>query len=358
MKKFIIKSILFTLPFTFIYILNTFLYNQREGALVRLGYLYLNPSPKSIITSQYNLSKRYTLLSEINLKEKEHFDMITIGDSFSEQDSLGYKNFIGNNGLKVLHIDRFISGSNPIQTLINLLNSKFFDNVSADYIVLQIVERSFNARINGIDFQRTINIDSLSNQMSRHIEPIPKYDLQFFSDATIKVPITNIQYIFQPKPMFSKTYKYTSISNNLFSNEPKELLFYQADIDNMKIKNDSLNIIRFIEVIERVNEKVAKHKMKLIMLVSPDKYDLYFNHIMDNKHLTKPLFFQFYEQFGKNYISVESFKILRGKLESESDIYFYDDSHWSPIGAKAVADEILEIIVEDKARTHNIESKK
>jgi hypothetical protein len=353
MKNFIIKSILFILPFIFIYVLNTFLYNQREGDLVRLGYLYSNPSPKSIITSQYNLTKRYTLLSEINLKEKNHFDVISIGDSFSEQDSLGYKNFIGHKGLKVLHIDRFISGDNPIQTLINLLNSEFFNNVSADYIVLQNVERSFNTRNNKIDFEMTINIDSLSNQINRHTEPIPKYDLQFFSDATLKIPITNIQYIFQPKPKFSKTYKYTSISNNLFSNEPNELLFYQEDINNIKIKNDSLNIKQSIEVIERVNDKVAKHKMKLIMLVSPDKYDLYFNHIIDNKYLTKPLFFQFYEQFDKNYINVDLYKILSKKLESERDIYFYDDTHWSPIGAKAVADEIYEIIIADKARTHN-----
>jgi hypothetical protein len=358
MKNFIFKSILFILPFAFMFILNTFLYNPREGALVRLGYLYLNPSPKSIIISQYNLSKRYTLLSEINLKERKHFDVITIGDSFSEQDSLGYKNIISYKGLKVLHIDRFISGMNPIQTLINLLNSEFFNKVSADYIVLQIVERSFNTRINGIDFEMTINIDSLSNQMNQHAEPIPKYDLQFFSDATLKVPITNIQYIFQTKPTYSKTYKYKSIGNNLFSNEPKDLLFYQGDIDNMKIKNDSLNIKKGIKVLERLNEKLSKRKMKLIMLISPDKYDLYFNHIMDNKHLAKPLFFQFYEQFDKNYINVDSYEILSGRLKSERDIYFYDDSHWSPVGAKVVAEEIYEILMEDKARTHKIVYKK
>lgn len=207
MKNFMSKSIQFILPFIFIFILSAFLYNPREGDLVRIGFLYSNPSPKSIVTSQYNLTKRYTLLSEINLKEKNQFDVITIGDSFTEQDSLGYKNFIGHKGLKVLHIDRFISGINPIQTLINLLNSEFFNNISADYIVLQNVERSFNKRNNKIDFELTINMDSLSNQISRHKKPIPKYELQFFSDATLKIPITNIQYIFQPKPKFSKTYK-------------------------------------------------------------------------------------------------------------------------------------------------------
>lgn len=130
-------------------------------------------------------------------------------------------------------------------------------------------------------------------------------------------------------------------------------MFYQGDINSIKSKNDSLNIKQSIEVIERVNDKVAKHNMKLIILVSPDKYDLYFKYIKDNKYLTKPLFFQFYEQFDKNYLDVDLYKILGEKLESERDIYFYDDTHWSPIGAKAVADEIYEIIIADKARTLN-----
>ncbi len=344
MQKFIIKTSLFLLPFIFLFISNTFLYNQKEGDLVRLGYLYSNPTPKSIIKSHYDITKHYTLLSEIDLNVVNKFDVITIGDSFSEQDSLGYKSFMGNKGLKVLHIDRFISGSNPMQTLVTLLNSNLFNYVSADYIVLQSVERVFNQRNNEIDFDRTITIDSLSNQINQHTRQIPKYDLQFFSDATLKIPITNILYFFQPKPKFSKTYKYPSISNDLFSNEPNELLFYQNDISNLKIKNDSLNIIHSIEVIEALNDKAVNRSMKLIMLVSPDKYDLYFNHIKNNKSLTKPLFFQLYDQTEKNYINVDSYKILNKKLESERDIYFYDDTHWSPKGAAIIADTIFEII--------------
>lgn len=344
MKKFIIKTSLFLLPFISLFILNTFLYNQKEGDLIRLGYLYSNPTPKSIIESQYDLTKHYTLLSEINLNDVNKFDVITIGDSFSEQGSLGYKSFMSNKGLKVLHIDRFISGSNPMQTLVTLLNSNLFNHVSTDYIVLQSVERQFNARNNEINFDMTITIDSLSYQINQYTRQIPKYDLQFFSDATLKIPITNILYFFQPKPKFSKTYKYPSISNDLFSNEPNELLFYQDDINNLKIKNDSLNIIRSIEVIETLNDKAEKRNIKLIMLVSPDKYDLYFNHIKNNNSLTKPLFFQLYDQTEKNYINVESYKILNRKLESERDIYFYDDTHWSPKGAEIIADTIFEII--------------
>jgi hypothetical protein len=160
------------------------------------------------------------------------------------------------------------------------------------------VERLFNQRNNEIDFDITIDIDSLSNQINRHTKQKPRYDLQFFSDATLKIPITNVQSNFKRKPKYSKTFK--SINNNLFTNSPNELLFYQNEINNLKIKNDALYIMRSIEVIEQINDKVKKQNMQLIMLVSPDKYDLYFNYIKENNHLIKPLFFEFYEHTEHN----------------------------------------------------------
>lgn len=351
MKKFILKTSLFILPFMFLYILNTFLYNQNEGDLIRLGYMYSNPTPKSFINSQYALTKQYTLLSEINVRDTNKFDVITIGDSFSQQDSLGYQNFLANKGLKVLHIDVFISGTNPMQTIVNLLNSNLFDYVSADYLVVQSVERGFIRRTNQIDLDMTIDLDRISNRINKYSKRIKsrkkttsKYDLRFFSKATFEIPITNIQYSFQPKPKYSKTYKYTSISNDLFSNAPNELLFYQADVNLMRVKNDSLNIMRSIDVVERISDKAAKRNMKLIMLVGPDKYDLYFNYIKDNENLTTPKFFEIYEQAQKNYINVDSYKVLIEKIKLEKDIYFFDDTHWSPKGAGIIADEIFEIV--------------
>ena len=344
MKKFLLKVALFSLPFLCLYIVNRFLYDTKEGDLVRLGYLYSNPSPKSSISSKYNLTKHYTLLSQIDLKQKNNFDLITIGDSFSEQKNLGYQNFIDHNGLEVIHIDRFISGDNPIQTLVGLLNSDFFNYIRADYIVLQSVERHFNSRSAKIDFNSTIDRDSICSQINSYKKKTPNYDLQFFSDATLKIPLTNFQYNFQAKPKYSKTYKYTSINNKLFSDAPNELLFYQDDIDKLKIKNDSLHIMESIEVIESINDKVNKHNMKLIMLVSPDKYDLYYDFIKDNKDLTAPIFFKKYEQAKKKYINVDSYKLLNEKIQLQRDIYYYDDTHWSPKGAEIISDEILKII--------------
>lgn len=348
MKKFIIKTSFFILPFMALHTLNINLYDQKEGDLVRLGYLYSNPTPKSSISNQYALAKRYTLLSEVDVQQKYHFDVITIGDSFSEQNNLGFKNFVSHKDIEVLHIDRFISGSNPIQSLISLLNSDFFNHVNADYIVLQSVERHFNNRTKEIDFDLKIGMDEIAHKINGYTKKVSRHGGKFFSDAILKIPLTNIQYSFQEKPKYAKTYKFSSTRNDLFTNSPNDLLFYHDDINHLGIKNDSLNIVNSIEVIEWINEKAKQQDIKLIMLVSPDKYDLYFNYIKNNESLNKPLFFHFYDLAQKNYINVDSYKILNEKLESERDIYFYDDTHWSPKGAKMIADEIIDIISEKR----------
>jgi hypothetical protein len=65
-------------------------------------------------------------------------------------------------------------------------------------------------------------------------------------------------------------------------------------------KNDSLNILEGIKVVEKINDLAARHDIKLIVLVSPNKYDLYYQFIADKSNLMKPLFFEIYEQAKKN----------------------------------------------------------
>ncbi|RTZ49905.1 hypothetical protein EJ377_07055 [Chryseobacterium arthrosphaerae] len=63
---------------------------------------------------------KFTQFSES--KEKT-YEILTIGDSFSEQGKSGYQNGLAHD-FSLLHIDRFIS-NNQIQTLIELCNGNF-----------------------------------------------------------------------------------------------------------------------------------------------------------------------------------------------------------------------------------------
>lgn len=346
MKKFILNTLVFVVPFVGLYIFNLFNYSQRgaEGDLARMGYFYDNPSPRSVVDSVHVIPKQYKLLSEIGLSSKEKFDVMTIGDSFSEQDNLGWKNYLAATGTSVLHVDRFISGSNPIQTLVSLKNSGFFDQIQSEFVVLQSIERDLNDRTRNIDFDARLDLEILSQKVKQHKSATPNYDLQFFSDATLKMPFNNFQFFYTDKPIFSNTHQVKTTSTDLFSNSPDKLLFYKHDLRKMETKNDSLRTLNSIKVLGKISDFLAKRDIELIVLISPDKYDLYYSYITKKSNFVRPTFFAIYEGADKAYVNVDTYRIFSEKMGEEKDIYYYDDTHWSPVGGKIVVDEILKIM--------------
>ncbi|QNR25178.1 alginate O-acetyltransferase AlgX-related protein [Croceimicrobium hydrocarbonivorans] len=344
MKKFVLKIAAFCLPFIGLYLINRLMYDPTEGDLARLAYLYNNPCPRTEIRNQFQLEKKYHLLSEINLEEDTHFDVLIIGDSFSEQGKLGYKNFLAHQGLSVLHVDRYISGINPIQSLIELSNSRFFERVKVDYVVLQSVERSFNQITQDLDFNASLNLDSLQKRIEEYQNIPPKLEVEFFSDALFKIPLNNLQYLYSAKPPYSQTYIFPSSRPELFSHEPKNILIYEEDIQKLDTKNNADQTKYSIEALGKIDKLLKQQGIKLLSLISPDKYDLYYPYLSGKEQLEMPLFFSHYNAYPKPFTSVKAFEILQKQIASEKDIYYYDDTHWSPKGAQLVADEILSII--------------
>lgn len=365
MKKFILTTCIFVAPFFVLYILNLINYDQREmeGDLARMGYFYSNPSPSGIINNQYNLTKKYNLLSELKTSYTTNVDVVTIGDSFSEQGNIGYKNFLANMGVSVIHVDRSISGSNPIQTLITLMNSGLFDKIKPEFIVLQSIERDFNSRTQRIDFNSKIdninfyketisepNVDSNHEDLS---DPSTKR-MQFFSDATLKMPLNYLQYLFVNKPLTSNTFKVKTTRQDLFTNSPDHLLFYKNDLRKLGSKNDSLKTINSIVVLNELANILSEQDIELIVIVSPDKFDLYYPFIENKSGFVIPRFYSTYENADKKYKNVDTYRILSEKIAEETDVYYYDDTHWSPKGAKIVAEEIYKLMKSSRDEVDNM----
>jgi hypothetical protein len=55
---------------------------------------------------------------------------------------------------------------------------------------------------------------------------------------------------------------------------------------------------------------------------------------------------------NKDYIYIDAKEILVSKIKNEQDIYFYDDTHWSPVASKIIADNIKSEIVESDNKTN------
>jgi len=344
MKFFMLRTALFVLPFMAIHGLNIFAYDQNEGDLARVSYLYKNACPKSIVAAPYKLNEAFTLASSLEVNEHAGFDVMTIGDSFSEQDSLGYKNFMAHQGVSVLHMDGYLTNENPVQMLVELINGGFFDHIQVGTVVLESVERLFVQRCENIDFSRAMAMDSLFSMMTVSRKVRPKQHVRFFSDAMIKIPWTNLEYLYLDKPRYTEVYKVSITSDGLFTNGPRDLLFAEIDVRDMAIKNDSSKIVECNKNLEIIRQMLSKRKMKLVVMVCPDKYDLYYPYIVEKGELGEPRFFSYFNSLPKTYTYLNVFDSLSVKLPFVKDVYYYDDTHWSPATAKWVGGELVKMV--------------
>jgi ribosomal protein L24 len=120
--------------------------------------LYKSPF---IFRNELFRKKNYTLFSELDLKKENKFTTLVIGDSFSEQGSYGYKNYLADsNDLSVLHFDRF-SNANPLELLSNILNGDVLDHIQIKYVVLQSIEREMVKRGLELNKNGQLKSDSL-----------------------------------------------------------------------------------------------------------------------------------------------------------------------------------------------------
>lgn len=356
MKKFIKKTSFFVVPFIILYFINIQFYKKGEGDLVRLGFIYHNPSPFTQTLKQFEaLPLKYSLISEIDLDKETPFDILTIGDSFSEQGEYGYQNPLAYKGLSVGHIDRFLSNESPVQNLVSLINSDFFDYVKPKYVVLQTVQRSSINRSLELSFSEKKDIDSIKRQIKEHnenpndISIHQKERLDFFSDATVKIPLMNIQYLFLKRPFKSNIYRFKSNNTNLFTHHPDNLLFFKDDLRTLPNKNDINQVKKLNDNLNKISSLLSKKNIRLMVLISPDKYDLYYPYIKNKTTGKEPLFFEHLEKLKKDYIYIPSYSALSEALKKDTDIYFYDDTHWTYKGSKVVAEEIHKVIKkEDK----------
>ncbi|TPG37516.1 alginate O-acetyltransferase AlgX-related protein [Flavobacterium pectinovorum] len=340
MRKFIFKTLLFTVPFLTLYIITSLFYSTKETPdLLRIGYIP-NVSSDYRKVFDFNKPKKFELLSKSSNRK---FKILTIGDSFSEQGGIGYKNILAND-FSVLHVNRFIS-DNQIQTLIDLTNGDFFEKYKIDYIVLQNVERYIIDNSQNIDFNdkmTTHELDSLVSDFQPK-EEVFKYD--FFSAATLKFPISSAKFFLKKNYLSNKeVYNVQLNTTSLFSNNSDKLLFFYQDLDKTKKNNLVENSNNLNQVLNTISTKLKQKNIKLIVLPSPDKYDMYYDYIVDKKNFTKPVFFENFRKLKKDYIYIDSKEILSEQLNIQKDIYFFDDTHWSPISAKIIAYEIKKVI--------------
>jgi hypothetical protein len=344
MKRFIFTIILFTSPIMILALLTQLFYSKSGGDLNRLGKISVNSNYRKIFKSELTRQINYTQFSEINFSKKRNWNVLTIGDSFSQQDGYGYQSYLASiYNVNLINFDfrSYFAGYNPIEFLYQISNGNILDTLQTDYIILQMVERYFITHCENIKHDAVITIDDLDQRKSDRSKAINE-NTPVFSGDFFRFPLYSILYEFDDNAYFSQVCK-LELSKKCFSTEKNNLLILKETIGdpNGKKNNEIAMVNNELNLLSSILEK---RNIKLIVLPSPNKYSVYHDYIIDNEY-PKPTFFENLRKEKKEYIFIDSERILKDMVSNNiDDVYFYDDTHWSPIASKKLANAIYEII--------------
>lgn len=312
------------------------------GDIARVSYQIQALFPRKL---EYTLEKKH--LNKVNYKYKQ-IDIITIGDSFSQGVTGGrnpyYQDYIATlYNQNILNISRTAHGQFQFfEPIITLYNNGWLQKHKVKYIIIESVERFVIPRfakqfdLNRSDFSKN-ELPKYILSARTHNSYIPQ--LKLINTANYKYIYYN--YIYNNPPKVETDVIKLQLDKNLFSTKTfqNQLLIHNEDIISLNYYTQ-----KSVELINNSFNSLAK-KLKplgiqLIFLVGPDKYDITYPYIKDNP-FTSNRFFALMRPLKKEYIFIDTKKVLRNLLKNNiKDVYYSDDTHWSYKASQAITKSI------------------
>ena len=337
MKKFIIKTLFYFIPFCCIFI----------------GYQMITPSFTGDIGSliQFPFGKKYEqyifgnhlpnyltvdtlVVSCEKLQNKNTAKILTIGDSFSNQKIYGYQNYLAHLlGNKIQNMRFKIKNYNQFNNAIALLNSEIIDSTNFQIVILQVADRDAIEKLCSIDFDVFYEVPKDIDNYYLY-NPLTKnkiYDLfDLFAFIRLRMGFENPAC---KHKLNQECFTHPYCSRNLF--HYKYDLYFQ-NITQPEIEKAKENLVM-------LNRKFSEKGIKMIFLLASDKYDVYRPFITDD---SLPIDTTTNELSKISDICVIDTKPLLQEMvrSGEQDVYMLHDTHWSYKGSKAVAQELFSFI--------------
>jgi len=353
MKKFLLNFLLFLVPLGIITVYTQLYYNTEKADILRLGYIAdIYKDYRKQFEIQMKQPLLFDLVSEVFLKNtkkpKNVYDIFSIGDSFSEQAAVGYQNElvkIGNYNilhfdghLRTLHPDKL----DPIKQLYALIQGGFFDTFKPKMVLLESVERGIGWRtFDSLNVPKPNTLRELNDRQRKCDSIVALNKNDFHYDRFVKFPLINLMHLVHDRALISEVYK-VKTDKQYFSCGSNQLLFYEEDLTLRRANNDTLRIRKLNNSLNKIAKALASKGIDFCFVVAPDKYTIYQSRIIGN--YPKSPFFSLFDKEKKEYKYIRLDRVLQKQLDNTLDIYFYDDTHWSPLGAKIVGQEIFKQI--------------
>lgn len=282
----------------------------------------------------------FTSIKHLEELKKVHTDVLVCGDSFSQQMPYGYVNYLAHHGVDVVNAAPVrVIEMNPFQLAWDVMNLVEVDSTNAQTLIIESVERALETRILAVDFQ---------NNALKELEESPKGSTGDWSIMEMKnwlsLRVKSLLFRMTGRKIPHLPVLQLPMSQALFSGtHGTDLYVYCDDVNTFSIE-DSVSM-KVKTNIDTFFVKAQEKHLNLIILVCPDKYDMYQEYIVKNPFPPKTVNEDFRRLVGDNPNVVIGKELLLQHLHAgEKDLYYWDDTHWSYKSAKIVADTLNERI--------------
>lgn len=274
----------------------------------------------------------YRTIQKIESIKNDNFDIITCGDSFSQRGKYGYQNYMAQKGYKI--VNYYPCGSlrwNSFQSAFDLMNLEYIDSTNVKVLIIESVERELVYRLSNLDFTHTTlkeDTENLEHPEEGGLLSESKIYLDFLIDTdNSENPVKKLKL---SKPMF-------------LGNRGDVLYIYQDDVQKgCFIPNDANSCVK--KNIDVLFAKASSKGIKLMILICPDKYDLYQDYIVNNPYPKKTINEDFRRVVGDKKNIVIGKDVLFPYIEKGTkDLYHFDDTHWTFKSARIIADTLSNI---------------
>ncbi len=304
--------------------------NKKEsvGDLARLSY---RPNFTNKRTLQYTLPRSHLYNQTYT---NQPLDLVTIGDSFSYGGGYGLNSFYQDYLASYYKINVLNIGtkniSEYIEAVVSLHNTGWLKKHKTKYLLLESVVRLAYGR-----FAREIDWSRTDPVIIRQKTKYPYHqDVSIIGTANYKIFYYFIKDHFFHSTYNNGIYKF-DLSKPLFTYPSNQILIYHSDISQSHLYT-SKSIQKINHNLNKLAEILKKDGTQLIFMPVVDKYDLYYPYIKNNPYTQNP-FFDLFRPLKKDYIFIDTKKILRPYLKKGiKDIWYVDDTHWNYKASKAI----------------------
>ena len=330
MKRFLLKfCILFTLIWGLIGYFAFIVRPHISGDMGTLGKIPFGHEYNRRIETKH--ASHGTPIQTIGVEDSITSSVITIGDSFSQLGACGYNQFLADAiGGDVINIQQH--PYEPEQTFVRLVNNHKIP--SGAIVIVETVERALWGRLINLDLQDSVLIRREKSDKGESISLLDETLIWLKEILGIKQPIVKFHTrldLFSHQTRHNELYIYNSkwVGDG-------DLLFLEDVANKGLVEQACCNLYNLHEFAEN-------HGIQLLYLIAADKYDVYSPFIISDHPYNPTL-----DMLPDETWIINPKPFLQKKVfEEVKDVYYINDTHWSPIGAKIVADEIANRLIEE-----------